>query len=290
VWGITSALGSLFGTPTNAERSAPRPAADEEAPARGSRRERRGAGAGGGREDAEEDEERRLEEELGEEEGGLLEVGGVAVGFTLQERVAQLTGALGAVGTAAARALAASGVPIVDVFIATAHSGTGQLVAAIEGEQGAAGPSGGPVPGPWQLDQDDDDAAAASAGLPGTRRQAHPAPPRMDSGAAVPALVGRPVLANPRGVQAPSAAAGVLPFQRPAEAPRPPGTDRPDDMATAEAGWSLGPRPARGPRRGRPRPRTVSANDGAAGRTDPADVFDDGVSAEDAAAFDATVV
>ncbi|KAA0150334.1 hypothetical protein FNF29_05346 [Cafeteria roenbergensis] len=245
-------------------------------------------------EEEEEDDDDGLDQAIADA-SSRLQVGGVEVGFTLTERIGQLSGALGAVGTAAARALAASGVPMVDSFISAAHDGTGQLVAAIEGSGDEA--EWGPGPG-W---------AARPAGASGV--------PLQQQGAAVAALSDRPVLANPRHVRAASAAAGVLPVRRPAaeHATAPAGRDRlasdpVDAAAVAEAGWSVlarQPRSTRAKRAAASRrvvpdappaaarravsaPETVAAEEPA---PPPSQAFDDDrVTAEEAAEFDANVV
>ncbi len=311
-WGISAALGSLFGGGAASAPAHVRKRGERRAAPGGSPTGRSGGGGGGGHatraaaghareaearaeeEEEEEDDDDGLDQAIADA-GSRLQVGGVEVGFTLTERIGQLSGALGAVGTAAARALAASGVPMVDSFISAAHDGTGQLVAAIEGSGDEA--EWGPGPG-W---------AARPAGASGV--------PLQQQGAAVAALTDRPVLANPRHVRAASAAAGVLPVRRPAaeHATAPAGRDRlasdpVDADAVAEAGWSVlarQPRSTRAKRAAASRrvvpdappaaarravsaPETVAAEEPA---PPPSQAFDDDrVTAEEAAEFDANVV
>lgn len=296
-WGISAALGSLFGS-SAANASAPAGGRSQRQAAAGGRTAvtgggtRAGAGAGAGSNDDEEDD--GLDHAIADA-GSRLQVGGVEVGFTLTERIGQLSGALGAVGTAAARALAASGVPMVDSFISAAHDGTGQLVAAIEGSGDEADWGSGPA---W------DSRPASASDMP---PQQH--------GAAVAALSDRPVLANPRHVRAASAAAGVLPVRRPAAEDAGAlarrdrlSSDPVDADAVAEAGWSVlarQPRSTRAKRAAASRrvvedappamarraasaPETVSAEEPA---SSPTQAFaDDRVTAEEAAEFDANVV
>lgn len=311
IWGITAAIGSLFGS-GESQSPTPRTKPSKGGRKRGAHKEspspvdatRAAAGlqppSGAapppppGSDLADEDTGivGRLSTAGAVAHGELkMSVGGVEVGLTLQERLAQIRGALGAVGSAAARALAATGVPAMDGFIAAAHSGTGRIVSALEGEDDG-GMHRGPVPAPWSTSPSATPALGASAasfGSTGTRRPGHRGSvrsrgmPEDVSGAAVPALVGRPVLANPTRTGTLSSAAGALPFARPGDdsgaasslaggqassplvagsgAKRGPGVR---SHAAAEAGWGAGPAPAGAGRRGS-RNRAAS-NDPGAGR------------------------
>jgi hypothetical protein len=188
-----------------------------------------------------------------------MEVGGVEIGLSLQERISQLTSVLGAAGVAAARSLAASGVPLVDSFITVAHEGTGQLVRAVEGED-LASPEPGPIPGPW----------LPEATYPVKRT----ALPPSSAGVAMASISDRPVLANPTNVRARSATAGVLPVTLPGRRSRHMGGPI-EAEEQAESGKRLAP-------------IAVAASDGTV--TPPARLTRNALSVDQVAAYDASVV